>query len=292
MFRRSLCTRNVLLAAACALTGSGVIAGPASAFENARYQGTVEVSNHGAKKVCTIEGCGWGQVKSDGTEYLLDLRVSPPNAVGENAGTTVYKTPDKVTVCRGTLRAYDFTVDKAPFGAIFMMEARRTRSVAGVSSEARKAIVHARTWCHRQRSFKLMAFFGRTSLSKPAPRTVKIQFSEAPDAGLFTLTRETPEKRAGTRAGRATARALKGPRFPGARTCRGDVEVGMIVFDVRVRNGSCATAKRTVRRIQRNQADSRPRLRGWRCRKVGTYYEGAYYRCNRHRTTIQFGWGV
>lgn len=285
MLRRNPCTRIGLLAIGCAVTGTGLAAGPANAFESARYQGPVEVSNHGAKRVCTVDGCGWGQAKSDGTKYRLDLRVAPPNAVGENAGATVYKTPDKVTVCRGTLRAYDFTVDEAPFGAIFTMEVRRTRPVAGVSSEARKAIIRARTWCHRKRSFKLMAFFG-TSLGKPAPRAVKVQFSEAPDAGRFKLTRTASENRAG-------ARAMQGPAFPGARRCPGQVAMeNLIGFDVRVRNAACSTAKQAVRKARFRVDPDRMTIKGWRCRSVGSYYDGGYYRCNRHRTTIQFGAGV
>jgi hypothetical protein len=90
---------------------------------------------------------------------------------------------------------------------------------------------------------------------------------------------------------RADARALTGPAFPGAKKCRGDVEAGVIGFDIRVRNGSCVTAKRTVRKA-RFRPNGGVSVKGWRCRQVGSYYEGGYYRCNRHRTTIQFGFGV
>ncbi len=89
----------------------------------------------------------------------------------------------------------------------------------------------------------------------------------------------------------ATARALKGPKFPGARRCPGEVNAaGGIGFDIRVRHGSCRVAKRAIRRSRYK----RDRLvsPGWRCRSVGGYYDGGFFRCNRHRTTIQFGAGV
>lgn len=81
------------------------------------------------------------------------------------------------------------------------------------------------------------------------------------------------------------------PAFPGSKLCfKHDVPGVAMAYDLRVRNGTCAKAKSAARKFRYTRWGGK--LPGWRCRRVASRYEGAYYRCNKARTTIQFYHGV
>lgn len=67
-------------------------------------------------------------------------------------------------------------------------------------------------------------------------------------------------------------------------------EYGAIYWsDLSVRRISCRAARRLLNAVPVS-ANARPR--GYRCRAVGTVYEGATYRCTKGRRTMQFNAGV
>jgi hypothetical protein len=71
-----------------------------------------------------------------------------------------------------------------------------------------------------------------------------------------------------------------------ARSCGDFTEIRGGLYDVSTRNISCPAARRTLRRF--DYVGSRPSLPGWRCRRVGTYQEGATLRCTRSNRVIRF----
>lgn len=82
-----------------------------------------------------------------------------------------------------------------------------------------------------------------------------------------------------------------GPRFAGSKLCvKGYVPNTPNVFGLRVRRGSCTTAKKAVLRFTYSNAGGK--IKGWKCRSLKGYYDGGFFRCNRGRMTIQFGQGA
>lgn len=255
----------------------GINAASAQAYENARFVGSVDAP-----------AGNWGPSEtSDRRSFKLRLQLSWPRELDQSAGTTTYQAIGGVVVCRGSLRVAEM---EAGYPVQFA-EKRRSPSVHGASRGKRNSIRRARSWCRSGSwRFGLRAdgnvYSALTNENGAAPAAVTLYAGFANNYGLRGST--TPGVAGENRAG---SRALKGPAFRGAKRCAGDVDVGSVIgFDVRVRNGSCSTAKRAIRKARFN--GDRVAIKGWRCRSVGGYTDGGYSRCNRHRTTIQFGLGV
>ncbi len=140
MLRTGLRTRNVALAGACALIGAGVTAGPAGAFENARFSGAVEVTS--------VDG-RWGPRSSDGRRYVLNMRLSLPRELNTQVGTASYAAVGGIVVCRSALRLVELDGNAQGTMAYFavLAESRRSPSVRGASRGKRRAITRARKWC-------------------------------------------------------------------------------------------------------------------------------------------------